>query len=189
MLLCKLIDIDGYDGNYKIDANGSVFSFQRIITTKYGKLLTVNGKLKKATINKDGYATVTLYKNNKPEQCYIHRLVAKYFIPNPYNYSCVNHKNGIKSDNRISNLEWCSYSQNNLHAYRELSKVGYWKSKSENHPNNKKVVQFDLFANKIEIHNSISDCARKIGVKRESIRDNIKGKIKTIQGKYIFKLI
>ena len=53
---------------------------------------------------------------NKYEQS--HRVVAKCFIPNINNYPCINHKNGIKYDNRVDNLEWCTYSENTKHAYK-----------------------------------------------------------------------
>jgi len=72
-----------------------------------------NNKLLKGHINKKGYTKV--YFNKKLIS--LHRLVALTFIPNPNNYPQVNHKNGIKSDNRVENLEWCNNSMNQIHAY------------------------------------------------------------------------
>lgn len=67
--------------------------------------------------NGRGYLYVDLYKNAKSKRLYIHRLVAQAFIPNHENKSEVNHINGIKSDNRLENLEWCTPSENRKHAY------------------------------------------------------------------------
>lgn len=180
-------DIIGYEGNYKINIDSTIQSIERTIIRSNGTTLKVKGKIKKTTINNDGYAIVVLYKLNKPKQFYIHRLVAEHFIDNPKNHPCINHINGIKNDNSISNLEWCSYSENNFHAYSKLNKVGYWKGKKSKNGLSKIVVQYDLNGNKISEYNSITECAKIIGLKRETIRDNVNGKIKIILGKYKFQ--
>ena len=75
-----------------------------------------NGKTKrylKASLHNTGYLTVYVDGKNR----LLHRLLAEVFIPNPDNLSCVNHKDGNKLNNDLSNLEWCTHSYNNKHAY------------------------------------------------------------------------
>jgi hypothetical protein len=66
---------------------------------------------------KTGYIQSALWKNNRSTTLLVHRIVAIAFIPNPENKPCVNHINGIKTDNRVENLEWVTYKENSVHAH------------------------------------------------------------------------
>ena len=115
-------EIHGFEKIYQISNLGRVASVNRSIpkTNKLGKKYqeTKSGKILSAGDNGKGYLFVNLRKNNKSKQFYIHRLVATAFIANPENKPCVNHINGIKADNKLENLEWCTHSENTTHGYK-----------------------------------------------------------------------
>jgi hypothetical protein len=104
--LCTWKPIKGFEKEYLISDTGKVFSIR-------------NNRELKVKINVvHGYCEIEL--NVKGKVCYkrVHRLVAQTFIPNPNNYSVVNHKDGVKTNNCVSNLEWVTPSENNRHAFR-----------------------------------------------------------------------
>ena len=103
-------------GGYKVSNNGRVKSLDRYVVDKNGKRMFYNGIYLKQHVDKDGYLRVQLNKEGKGYNVGVHRLVLLAFVPNPENKPQVNHKNGIKNDNRLENLEWCTNSENQLHA-------------------------------------------------------------------------
>ena len=101
-------DIPGYEGLYKVSNTGKIFS---VATNRE---LSVIQK-------KDGYTCISLCdKDHNKKQYRIHQLVAKAFIPNPNNLPMINHKNEIKNDNRVENLEWCNNFYNSNYGNRNL---------------------------------------------------------------------
>lgn len=124
-------DIAGFEGHYQISNLGRVKSLSRKIQN-HSKHRVSKEFILKITVDDRtdcNYHLISLCKNAQYTQTSVHRLVATAFIPNPDNKPCVNHKNGDGTDNSIENLEWCTYSENNLHSFRVLNRVNPHKNK------------------------------------------------------------
>lgn len=108
-------DIDAYNGLYQVSDTGLVRSLDRTVVGN-GVDYIRKGKLMSLTKNSFGYLKVGFTVDGKTKSISVHRIVAEAFILNPENKKCVNHKDGDKTNNHISNLEWCTYSENSIHA-------------------------------------------------------------------------
>lgn len=160
-------DIFGYEGYYQISNLGRVKSHGRYVKGAYGKYWK-EGRILKHGKTTNGYDFVYLSVNNNKKNVMVHRIVAETFIPNPEKKETVNHINGNKKDNRVSNLEWNTYKENNHHAI----KTGLVKNRF-NHKGSRPVGQYSENGVLINTYPSLREASRKTGIRHDAIRGNI----------------
>jgi hypothetical protein len=110
-------DVDGFEGLYQVSNTGFVKSLYRRVLCRGGKYRSICERILKPSLLGRGYQYVVLRRDGASMNRLVHRLVAETFIPNVPCKPQVNHKNGVKLDNTVENLEWCTSSENNQHAY------------------------------------------------------------------------
>lgn len=109
-----LVPIPGFENNYLINPNGNIVSPSKV--DKKGALR--NTRILKPHKTKNGYMRIGLTLKGKQKQYYVHRLVAITFLENPYGKLQINHLDGNKLNNNLTNLEWCDNHENIIHSYR-----------------------------------------------------------------------
>lgn len=108
-------DIEGYEGRYQVSSQGRIKRSASVTSGRWGTM-HLSELVMKATPDDEGYLSVGLTKGRKQIFYRVHRLVAQAFIANPDNKPFVNHVDGVKYHNEATNLEWCTNSENMLHA-------------------------------------------------------------------------
>ena len=158
----------GYEGLYEVSNLGNIKSLHK----------RHNGNLLTPQKSHNGYLRVTLWKGNRKKVKRVHRLVAEAFLLNENNYEQINHKDGNKENNSISNLEWCSAKHNMMHAVEKGLHRG-----TRNHPaKSKPVDMFSIDGEFICTYPSMKEAERQTGAFRSSIYACCHGKVNAAGG-------
>jgi HNH endonuclease len=112
------VPLKGFEGQYVIYPDGRVCGIDRLVLRRDGRTQKIHGVQIRHWLNKKGYPSVQLHRMKRPCPRLVHRLLADHFIPNPSGLPLVNHKDGIKTNFALDNLEWITNSGNMIHAYR-----------------------------------------------------------------------
>lgn len=192
-------DITGYEGIYQVSNLGRVKSLERVVVIGYGAKRLFKEKILKNNVNnKNGYVYVGLHKDGKTKQSRVHRLVALEFLKNEDNLPHINHKNEIKTDNSVDNLEWCTSKYNNNyghHMEKIVKNTDYAKrTLNTNYYTDARKRQLHEVIEKQKIpccgikendkvrFSSIAEAARYVGGQSAHVQDVLKGRRKTHKG-------
>lgn len=159
---------------YEVSNKGRVKAKARQVKYKDGRIANFQERILKHTINPKGYAVVYPSINGKKYSCLVHRLVAEAFIPNKDNKPQINHKDGIKTNNNVDNLEWVTNLENHQH------KLENKLIPSTHMP--KRVGKFDTEGNLLETFDSIYAAAKSVNASQWQVSRVVNGKRKTFRG-------
>ena len=164
--------IKGYEGIYEVSSNGRVRAIERFVSGRRGM---VRGHIVAAQKQKTGYMRICLSKDHKKTYFSVHRLVAEAFVSNPNNYPCVNHLDEDRANNKSSNLQWCTYAQNNNYGTRcsKISETQRCRGKS--------FMKIDNNNNIVAIYRTMAE-AQELGFDRSGIWKCLTGKKYTYLG-------
>ena len=152
----------------EVSSLGRVRTKDRVVIRKDGRKLPIKGRILKQQLNKSGYMYVSINKNKKHITLSVHRIVAITFIPNPHGWQEVNHIDNDKTNNSVSNLEWCTRE------YNEACKKNFGTSQAE--VSGQPVIAVNLKTSEVFLFESQSEAARQLGVYQGNIGSVIKGK-------------
>lgn len=153
------VKIDGFE-NYEVSNLGRVRNIE-------------SGRVLKPRLHRDGYLVHGLYGYDKRKFLFLHRIIATAFIDNPEEKPCVNHIDENKLNNDLSNLEWCTVRENNIHGTR-IKRIAEKLSQ--------KVIQLDLNDNILNVFESMRQAERETGIPNGNINRCCNGERKSAGG-------
>lgn len=173
-------DIKGYEGFYKVSSFGRVLSLPKkrniVVFNKATAIAYTKERILKGRKDKDGYLMVSLSDGKRTINKKIHRLVAEAFLKPIEGKVIINHKNGKKDDNVVTNLEWCTNKENLIHAHHILY------SSHHEYYNSRKCSMYDSNMVFIKTFDSLSLAARAINRTKQAVHLNCIGKTRTCAG-------
>ena len=183
-------DVVGYEGLYQVNNIGQVKSLDRPMFVNgfhRNPIRTIRkGKILSPRLSHDGYEKVSLTKDGKPKNYFVHRLVALAFIEQRNDDNEVNHIDGNKRNNCVDNLEWCSHRQNMQHCFEHALRkqsgkpmLGKTYGKS---PLSKQVYQYDKENNLIKIWSSVREAAEHYNISGGNISKCCNGHVSSCKG-------
>jgi hypothetical protein len=159
--------------NYAVSSNGNVMN-------------TSTGRLLKPALKRSGYYQVVLQHNKKVKHYVVHRLVALAFIENPENKEQVNHVDGVKTNNNLTNLEWATRSENQIHAIN-MGLAGAKQTEILVKFNSQEVIQYDLIGNVISWFSSAAEASRNSDMLADTILKQCRAEAKPRFRSYYFR--
>jgi hypothetical protein len=177
-------DIPGYEGYYQVSNIGRIKGLERKVPhPTCGGEMTVHEKILSLQTTSTQVKQVSLSRNGNTKRPSVHRLVAAAFIPNPKKKPCINHKDGDRTNNKVNNLEWCTHSENTIHAYENGLFPDDMNSGSKNGRSKLNEAQVKEIRTRFKkadkqttfIKDIYQELMRDYGVSRSTIRRVIKG--------------
>lgn len=160
----------------------------KYLVSDTGKVRRVGSDRDHSVRNKDGYLITDLYDSGVRTCARVHRLVAEEFIPNPDNKPEVNHIDGDKSNNHVSNLEWVTKEENCRHAWNNgLAKPSYG-MRGKSNPNAGRKGRPIRIVETGEVFNTLKECEEAIDGNNRHINDCLRGRQNTHRG-YHFEYV
>jgi len=165
-------DIKGYEGLYQVSNEGRVKALSRVVKSRWGTPKPLKEKEIREVVDSLGYSRLSLSKDGNVKAHKIHRLVAEAFL---FGEGQINHIDGNKQNNHVSNLEFCTQRENNIHA----QETGLKPSK----------YYIPIVCNETgEMFESQADLARSLGVSAVMVSSYVRGNMKHIKGKTFTQL-
>lgn len=183
-------DIKGWEGHYMASSLGNIKSLDKTVGAKHNYTREIKGKIVKPCMGTNGYLYVGLCRNSVSKNHSVHSLIATSFLLNPLGKLQINHKDGVKTNNIVSNLEFVTQSENMQHSYNigthraPYSMLGKF---GKDHHLSKPIWQFSLNGEFIKEYEGVADaCRHNKGFATGNVSAAALGKCKQAYG-YVWK--
>lgn len=179
------VDVPSFKGILQVSDTGQVKRLARYKKSKAGSMTYMPDKILKLSVSSYGYHRCCISIDNQKYDLLVHRLVAEAFVSNPENKPEVNHINGVKTDNRPENLEWCTTAENIQHA--QAIGLSADQPKGDSNKLSQQLCQYDLSGNLIKVWTGIREVCRTLKIDRANMNRHLNGKVHTLKNSKFLK--